>query len=233
MEENIMDLNMKDSIEKLYKSGIINDQKKAEFLQRVSNEKDEKEIENVLNEITQLLKNHVSGIEEQKNELKDDNHYLNAPPVSEKLNVILWLTPEQLSGLGSGFTTQRKIVTLTIGTTDYEITQEEYALAKSFEKIVDKAIEAGNNAIKEKSKDKMEESIRYYKQALELAPGHDMILANIGLSYMKLIEYGVNRIELSKRYLTRAGQVSYNKKRLKRFLEQYLDPKYFDLTYLE
>jgi len=126
--------------------------------------------------------------------------FLQAEPISQKRMVLLWLDPPRLTQLEQPLA-QQKIVTVTMGSTasnvqDHEITQEDFEWAKQIERIVDKAYSAGQRG-------NFNESIRYYKEALHLAPGCDLFLMSIGVCYAE-----VGQKAKGLRYLERAAQIS-------------------------
>lgn len=142
----------------------------------------------------------------------DDSAFLQAEPISRKRMDLLWLDPPRLAQLGRPLA-QHKVITVTMGSTssnvqDYEITQEDFEWAKQIEPIVDKAYSAGQRG-------NYNESIRYYKEALLLAPGCDLFLMSIGVCYAQ-----VGRKAKGLRYLERAAQISPGNTRIRKNLEQ-------------
>jgi Flp pilus assembly protein TadD len=116
---------------------------------------------------------------------------------------LLWLDPPRLSQLQHPIAqaaAHHKVATVTLGDNSnlraHEITQEDFEWAKQVELIVDKAFALGQ-------RQKYRESIQQYKKALELAPGCDLFLMNIGACYAHL-----GQKAKAVRYLERAAQIS-------------------------
>jgi tetratricopeptide (TPR) repeat protein len=137
----------------------------------------------------------------------DNDDLLQAEPISKKRMELLWLDPPHLAQLEQPLA-QYQIITVNMGSTssgvrDYKIMQEDFLWAKKIEKIVNKAYQAGQS-------EKYEDSIKYYKQALKLAPGCDLFLMSIGVCYAQL-----GRKEEAIRYLERANLISPDNSRIR------------------
>ena len=131
--------------------------------------------------------------------LDEDSSFLQAEPISRKRMDLLWLDPPRLAQLESPLI-QYKVITVTMGDSsnlrDHEFTLEDFEWAKQIEQTVDKAFAAGQRG-------NFRESIQHYQKALELAPGCDLFLMSIGVSYAQL-----GQKERAIRYLQRANQIS-------------------------
>lgn len=131
--------------------------------------------------------------------LDEDSTFLQAEPIPRKRMDLLWLDPPRLAQLGAPLT-QYKVITVTMGDStnlrDHEFTLEDFEWAKQIEQIVDKAFTAGQHG-------NFRESIQHYQKALKLAPGCDLFLMSIGVSYAQL-----GQKERAIRYLQRANQIS-------------------------
>jgi len=136
----------------------------------------------------------------------DDDSFLQAEPISRKRMDLLWLDPPRLAQLEQPLA-QHKIIAVTMGDSsnlrEHEITQEDFEWAKHVEKIVDKAYTSGQRG-------NYKESIQHYKKALELAPGCDLFLMSIGVSYFQLGEK-----EKAIQYLKRANMISPGNSRIR------------------
>jgi tetratricopeptide (TPR) repeat protein len=136
----------------------------------------------------------------------EDAVYLQAVPVSRKRMDLLWLDSSNLSQTQQ-LVAQQGVVTVTMGDNsnfrNHEITQEDITWAKQIEPIVYKAFMAGQR------KD-YRESIRYYKKALDLAPGCDLFLMSIGSAYAWL---GEKKKAIT--YLERAAGISPGNSRIR------------------
>ena len=135
-----------------------------------------------------------------------DDSILQADSISRKRMDLLWLDPPRLAQLQQPIV-QTKVITVTMGDSsnlrDHEITQEDFDWAKQVEKIVNKAFalgQCGNHR----------ESIEQYKKALVIAPGCDLFLMSIGVSYAQL---GQKRKAIQ--YLERAAQISPGNSRIR------------------
>lgn len=139
-----------------------------------------------------------------------DERFLQADPISRKRMDLAWLDPPRLSQLKKPLD-QHGVVTVVIGDSsclrEHEITLEDFEWAKQVEQVVDKAFSAGQRG-------NCAEAIRYYKEALELAPGCDLFLMSIGAAYAQS-----RRKERALRYLERAAQVSPGNARIRENLE--------------
>jgi len=143
----------------------------------------------------------------------EDAAFLQAEPISRKRMHLLWLDPPHLAQLEQPLT-QHKVIIVNMGNSsnvqDYEITQEDFEWAKQIELIVDKAYSAGQR------KD-FNESIRYYKEALLLAPGCDLFLMSIGVGYAE-----IGQKAKALRYLERAAQISPGNTRIRENLDNVI-----------
>lgn len=147
----------------------------------------------------------------------EDTTFLQAEPISRKRMDLLWLDPPRLTQLEQPLA-QQKVITVTMGSTDsnvqdHEITQEDFEWAKQIERIVDKAYSAGQRG-------NFNESIRYYKEALHLAPGCDLFLMSIGVCYAE-----VGQKAKGLRYLERAAQISPDNTRVRENLDKVIGKK--------
>jgi len=136
---------------------------------------------------------------------EDDASFLNAEPISRKQMDLLWLDPPHLSQLME-LVAKHNVVTVTLGDSthlrDHEITREDCEWAKKIEAIIDKAFsssQSGNHKL----------SIKYYKDALRLAPGCDLFLMSIGAGYAKL-----KQKDKAVLYLEKAAQISPDNARI-------------------
>jgi len=142
----------------------------------------------------------------------EDAAFLQAEPISRKRMDLLWLDPPRLAQLEQPLA-QHKVITVTMGSTssnvqDYEITQEDFEWAKQIERIVNKAYSAGQRG-------NFNESIRYYKEVLHLAPGCDLFLMSIGVCYAQ-----VGQKAKGLRYLERATKISPGNTRIRDNLDK-------------
>lgn len=131
--------------------------------------------------------------------LEEDSTFLQAEPISRKRMDLLWLDPPRLAQLETPLI-QYKVITVTMGDSsnlrDHEFTMEDFQWAKQVEQIVNKAFTAGQRG-------KYREAIQHYQNALKLAPGCDLFLMSIGVSYAQL-----GQKERAVQYLQRANQIS-------------------------
>jgi uncharacterized membrane protein YhaH (DUF805 family)/DNA-directed RNA polymerase subunit RPC12/RpoP len=136
----------------------------------------------------------------------EDAVYLQAVPIARKRMDLLWLDPTRLKQVQQRVE-QHGVITVSMGNSsnisNHEITQEDVTWAKQIEKIVDIAFAAAQ-------RNDHREAIRYYKKALELAPGCDLFLMSIGSSYAHL---GQKKNALA--YLERASTISPNNSRIR------------------
>jgi tetratricopeptide (TPR) repeat protein len=136
----------------------------------------------------------------------EDTIFLQAEPNSRKRMDLLWLDPPHLKQLEQPLA-QHKVITVTMGDStnlrDHDITQEDFDWAKQVERIVDKAYAAGQRGNYSKS-------IRYYKEALQMAPGCDLFLMSIGTCYAQL-----GQKAKAVQYLSRAAQISPGNARIR------------------
>jgi len=139
----------------------------------------------------------------------DDTVYLNAEPISRKCMDLLWLDPPHLAQLEQMFS-DADIVIVELGdgvrVDEHEITKDDIRWAKQIERIVDKAYYAGQQG-------DLHNGIKYYKEALKLAPGCDLFLMSIGTGYATL-----GQKERGLRYLERAVQISPTNTRIQQNL---------------
>ena len=147
----------------------------------------------------------------------EDATFLKAEPISRKRMDLLWLDPPHLAQLEQPLT-QHKVITVNMGSTDsnvrdYEITQEDFKWAKQIERIVDKAFSAGQ-------RENYNKSIRYYKEALLLAPGCDLFLMSIGVGYAQ-----IGQKAKGLRYLKRAAKISPDNTRIHENLDKMIGKK--------
>lgn len=147
----------------------------------------------------------------------EDTTFLKAEPISRKRMDLLWLDPPHLAQLEQPLT-QHKVITVNMGSTDsnvrdYEITQEDFKWAKQIERIVGKAYSAGQH-------ENYNESIRYYKEALLLAPGCDLFLMSIGVGYAQ-----IGQKAKGLRYLKRAAKISPDNTRIRENLDKVIGKK--------
>jgi tetratricopeptide (TPR) repeat protein len=146
----------------------------------------------------------------------EDIVFLRAQPISRKRMDLLWYTSEQLASLEEPLA-QKGVVTIewsgSAGIRTHEITQEDLEWAKQIDPIVMKAYNASHQEEEDHAA-----SIHYYKEALRLAPGCDLFLMSIGVSYALLNQY-VKGLQ----YLTRAALISLSNNRILRNLEDVLD----------
>ena len=135
----------------------------------------------------------------------DDALFLTAEPISRKQMDLLWLDPPHLNQL-TELAAKHKTVTVTLGDSthlrDHVITPDDCEWAKKIEKIVDKAFAASQNG-------NYKSSIKYYKEALILAPGCDLFLMSVGAGYAQL-----KQKEKAVGYLEKAAQISPDNARI-------------------
>ncbi|MDR0700121.1 MAG: tetratricopeptide repeat protein [Tannerella sp.] len=128
-----------------------------------------------------------------------DSMLLQAAPVTRKQMDLLWLHPRSLSRMME-WVSQHGVAVITIGDgfimRKHEITYDDLLWAKQIEPIVDKASVAYQSG-------DYKQTIAYYKKALELAPGCDMYLMNIGNIYARL-----RKKKKAVKYLERAAYIS-------------------------
>jgi tetratricopeptide (TPR) repeat protein len=119
---------------------------------------------------------------------------------------LLWLDPPRLAQLEPPLI-QHGVVSVVIGDNsnlrEHEITVDDFQWVKNVERVVDEAFSAGQRG-------NHEESIRHYKNALELAPGCDLFLMSVGASYAHL-----GQKARAIRYLERAAQISPGNTRIR------------------
>ncbi len=131
-----------------------------------------------------------------------DEALLSATPIPRAKMELIWLDPQKLKQLatvvqeGGG-----KAVTTFYDSADgdrreYEISENDIRWAKKIEKVVDSAFSAGQQR-------RFEESLKYYKRALLMAPGGDLFLMSIGVCYVQMGEK-----ERGLRFLERAAKIS-------------------------
>ena len=84
----------------------------------------------------------------------------------------------------------------------HDIALEDYEWAKKIDPIVDNAFSASKN------KD-YNSTIKYFKEALELAPGCDLFLMSIGSAYAYL-----DQKEKAIKYLERAAEINPGSRRI-------------------
>ncbi|MDR1169556.1 MAG: hypothetical protein LBK97_01815 [Prevotellaceae bacterium] len=142
----------------------------------------------------------------------EDAVYLQAVPITRKRMDLLWLDPPRLAQVQQLVAQHGGAVTVRMGDNselrDHEITQEDITWAKQIEPVVDRAFAAVRN-------NDHRGSIRYYKRALELAPGCDLFLMSIGSGYAFL---GQKKKALA--YLERAAAISPGNSRIRNNLNE-------------
>jgi len=138
--------------------------------------------------------------------LAEDDDYLVAETISRKKMDLLWLDPPRLAQLEKPLS-QSKTIRIVLGDSssqrEHEITQEDFQWAKRIERIINKAHAAGKRR-------KYRESIKYYKEAMQLAPGCDLFLMSIGVGYVQL-----GQKVKGLRYLERAAEISPSNARIR------------------
>jgi len=143
----------------------------------------------------------------------DDAELLNATPIPRTRMELIWLDPPKLEGLAKkvkaagGTLNVEYYETADNDRREYETTWADILWAKEVEKIIDLAWAAVQA-------NQLYEAIKYYKQALVLAPGGDFFLMTIGVAYVQLGEK-----ERGIRFLERAAQISPKVGRIRRNLE--------------
>ncbi len=142
-----------------------------------------------------------------------DTELLTATPIPGARMELIWLDPPKLEDLAikvkaaGGKMTVEYYDSADNHRRDYETTLADIVWAKEVEKIIDlgwAAVQANQ----------LYEAIKYYKQALVLAPGGDFFLMSIGVAYVQLGEK-----ERGIRFLERAAQISPKIGRIRRNLE--------------
>jgi len=146
----------------------------------------------------------LNFFKKQTNE-EDDVSFLNAEPISRKQMDLLWLDPPHLKQL-TELVAKHNVVTVTLGDSthlrDHDIIREDCEWAKKIEAIIDKAYSSSQNG-------NHKLSIKYYKEALNLAPGCDLFLMSIGAGYAKL-----KQKDKAVQYLEKAAQISPDNARI-------------------
>jgi tetratricopeptide (TPR) repeat protein len=141
----------------------------------------------------------------------EDAALLQAEPIPRRRMDLLWLDPPRLAQLGQALA-QHKVISIVLGDSsnqrEHEITNDDLEWAKQIEKIVDKAFAAGQRG-------NYQESIQYYKKALDLAPGCDLFLMSVGASYAHL-----GQKAKAVQYLDRAAHISPGNARIRDNLAQ-------------
>jgi tetratricopeptide (TPR) repeat protein len=144
-------------------------------------------------------------------EQNEDFAFLMAEPISRKRMDLLWLDPPRLTQLKQQIE-KHKTVILVLGDESemrkHTYSLEDYQWAKQIEEIIDKAYSAGNQ-------NKYNESLLYYKQALQSAPGCDLFLMSIGVCYASL-----GQKQKALMYLERAAQISPGNTRIRENLAE-------------
>lgn len=142
-----------------------------------------------------------------------DTELLNATPIPPARMELVWLDPPKLEALAAQVKAAGgSIIAEYYDTADnyrreYKTTWGDIVWAKKVEKIVDIAYDAGRRG-------QYYESIKYYKQALLLAPGSDLFLMSIGVAYVQ-----VGEKERGIRFLEKAASISPKNSRIRRNLE--------------
>lgn len=140
----------------------------------------------------------------------EDDAVLNAEPIARGRMDLLWLDPPRLAQL-EPLIKQHGTITVSMGDgsslRDNQFTIDDFRWAKSVEAIVDKAFGAAQRG-------DFQDSIRHYRQALELAPGCDLFLMSIGAGYGQL-----GQKQRAVRFLERAAQISPGNVRIRQNLE--------------
>lgn len=144
--------------------------------------------------------------------MKDENEaLLKMEPISRKRMDLLWLDPPRLAQLEQPLA-QNKVISIVFEDSfgkerEHEITQEDFEWAQKVERIVDKAYAAGQ-------REDYSKSIKYYKEALNMAPGCDLFLMSIGVAYVELGEKSKGI-----KYLERAAEISPGNNRIRENLD--------------
>lgn len=160
-----------------------------------------------------LLSLLVGSVHAQRQREPTDGELLNATPIARNRMELIWLEPPRLQELSTRVEQAGgRLITEYYDRADddrreYEITTADIDWAKKIEKVVDFAYEAGQRG-------DFGESIRYYRQALQLAPGGDLFLMSVGVAYVQLGEK-----ERGLRFLERAAEISPTNGRIRRNLE--------------
>ena len=141
-----------------------------------------------------------------------DVAFLNAEPISRTGMDLLWLVPPHLAMLEQPLA-GCPAITVSMGSTGAtvqhrEVTRADLEWAKRIEGLVDQPHAAGQGG-------EFGEAIRYYQQALLLAPGCDLLLMSVGVAYAQAGETATGL-----RYLERAAQLSPGNTRIRKNLEQ-------------
>jgi tetratricopeptide (TPR) repeat protein len=138
--------------------------------------------------------------------LEGDDTYLQAEPISRKRMDLLWLDPPRLAQLEKPIL-EHKVISVVIGDNtnlrDHSVNLEDYQWAKQIEKIVNQAFAASESR-------RYHDSIKYYKQALEMAPGCDLFLMSIGAGFANL-----GQKNKAIKYLERAAEISPGNTRIR------------------
>lgn len=146
-------------------------------------------------------------------EAPTDEELLSAKPISRARMDLIWADPPRLKQLAATVKAGGGKATLTFYDAEdndkriHEITGEDIRWAQNIEKVVDLAYAAGQEG-------RFQESMKYYKQALVLAPGGDLFLMSIGTCYVQLGDKAQGL-----RFLKRAAQISPSNGRIRRNLQ--------------
>jgi tetratricopeptide (TPR) repeat protein len=149
--------------------------------------------------------------------IPSDAELLNATPIPKARMELIWLDPPKLEDLAKkvkksgGALIAEYYDAADNDRREYETTSDDIVWAKKVEKIIDKAWAAAQAG-------QLDEAIKYYKQALVLAPGGDFFLMSIGVAYVQLGEK-----ERGIRFLERAVQISPKNGRIRRNLDRARD----------
>jgi tetratricopeptide (TPR) repeat protein len=140
----------------------------------------------------------------------DDAGFIHAEPISRKRMDLLWLDPPRLAQLERPIL-EHGVISVVIGDNtnlrDHAVNLEDYQWARQVEKVVDKAFAASES-------DCYHDAIRYYKEALLLAPGCDLFLMSIGSCYACL-----GQKQKAIMYLERAAEISPGNTRIRENLK--------------
>jgi tetratricopeptide (TPR) repeat protein len=154
----------------------------------------------------------IEFFKKQKGESPDDERiYLESEPITKKRMDLLWINPPQLSELMQ-LVLKHGVITIELGDSsnlrEHDVTYDDVVWAKQIEPIIDKAFQASQRG-------EYKKSIRYYKEALTLAPGCDLYLMSIGSNYAHL-----GQKETALKYLERASEISPGNARIRNNLNE-------------
>jgi tetratricopeptide (TPR) repeat protein len=136
----------------------------------------------------------------------EDDAYLRAEPISRKRMDLLWLDHPRLAQLERPIL-EHGVISVVIGDNtnlrEHNVDLEDYQWAKQIEGIVDQAYAASESR-------RYHDSIKYYKQALEMAPGCDLFLMSVGAGFANL-----GQMSKAIKYLERAAEISPGNTRIR------------------